>query len=114
MAAMPTPAVAAAATKCTGEQHKEVDTIGPNLDLCITLCVTRDNSNNLKAHTKVRWSDDGGGASAGMEKIDVELHLQRNDSDYRIKTYNYAAATNMSKRGNITHSTDSYHSSTGG
>jgi hypothetical protein len=51
--AMPTPAAAAAAKKCTTTQHKEVDTVGPDLDMYIELCVTRDSSNRYRARAAV-------------------------------------------------------------
>ncbi|MGJ5873641.1 MULTISPECIES: hypothetical protein [Streptomyces] len=112
--AVPSPASAAAATKCTGEQHKTYDTIGANLDVYVDLCVSRTSSNNYQATVRFRWSDGGGGLSTGMDKLKVNLRLERNDTAHRTASADYAAATNAFQSGNRGFSTTTFHSTTTG
>lgn len=111
---VPFSASAAAASECTGEQHKTYDTIGADLDVYVNLCVTRTSSNDYQATVKFRWSDGGGGLSTGMDKLKVNLRLERHDADYRTGSADYAAATNAYQSGNRGFSTTTYHSTTTG
>ncbi|MFD4835325.1 hypothetical protein ACFWPV_36655 [Streptomyces uncialis] len=112
--ALPGSASAAAAKKCTATQTKELDTVGPNLDLKVELCVHRNASNQYWASVNVAWTDGGGGVCCGMEKVNVEVRLERNNGVLRDKTYNYAAAINLTGSGSQGHRTDYYSSSSAG
>ncbi|MFE0522407.1 hypothetical protein [Streptomyces sp. NPDC058954] len=115
LVAMPGTASAAAASKCSSEQHKEFDTLGYNLDVYVTLCVHRDSSNNYKATAKVTWQDGGQGNSGGMEKLWVQVRLEHNDSDIKTNTTSYTNLVNSYESSGYTIETDEYHStSTGG
>jgi len=114
LVAVPSPASAAAATKCTGEQHKTYDTIGANLDVYVNLCVSRTSANDYQATVRFRWSDGGGGLSTGMDKLKVNLRLERNDNVHRTASADYAAATNTFQSGNRGFSTTTFHSDTTG
>ncbi|MFE9663543.1 hypothetical protein [Streptomyces sp. NPDC005955] len=103
--ALPTTASAAAAKKCSGVQTKELDTVGPNLDLKVELCVHRDASNRYHASVNVNWTDGGGGACCGMEKVEVQVRLERTDAVKAEKTHGYAAAINLDGSGTMGHST---------
>ncbi|ATW47671.1 hypothetical protein CGZ69_06665 [Streptomyces peucetius subsp. caesius ATCC 27952] len=112
--AVPAPASAAAATKCTNTQHKEVDTVGPDLDMYIELCVSRDASNRYRARAMVKWSDGGGGACCGMEKVLVEVRLERRDALQRRTTGNLQASMSGFSSGTIPVETSTYTSSSAG
>ncbi|MEU1279829.1 hypothetical protein [Streptomyces sp. NPDC005805] len=112
--AAPTPVAAAAATKCSKTQHKEVDTVGPNLDMYIELCVVRDSSNRYHARATVKWADGGGGACCGMEKVLVEVRLERRDVVQRKATGNLQASMSGSASGTIPIRTSTYTSSSAG
>ncbi|CAL9370657.1 hypothetical protein [Streptomyces sp. enrichment culture] len=86
MTALATPASAAAASKCTAEQHKEIDTVlsSDNLHVWIKLCVSRDSSNRYKAEAHIRWS----GRNA-VEKFALTVNLERHDKVYKSVTHNY-------------------------
>lgn len=110
----PGSAMAAAATKCANVQKKEFDTIGPNLDLAVTMCVRRTAGNNYTAYADIAWNDGGGGASTGMEDLVLNLRLERNNSDYRNENVSIKGAVNLSKSGSTRIATSSYHSTTTG
>ncbi|MFC7908616.1 hypothetical protein ACFYY9_22105 [Streptomyces nigra] len=89
-------AMAAAATQCSGTQHKEFDTIGSNLDVYITLCVHRSGDGYYNAYADVTWKDGGGGVSAGMEDLELNLRLERNDADYKNQNFGLKAVNGSS------------------
>ncbi|WP_457464457.1 hypothetical protein [Streptomyces sp. TE5632] len=110
----PGSAMAAAATKCSSQQHKEFDTVGPNLDLYVTLCVHRSSSNYYNAYADISWKDGGGGLSAGMEDLVLNLRLERNDADYKNQNFNIAGTVNYKESGSTRVTGDSHYSSTTG
>ncbi|MET8215414.1 hypothetical protein [Streptomyces hirsutus] len=110
----PGSAMAAAATKCSSQQHKEFDTVGPNLDLYVTLCVHRSSDNYYNAYADISWKDGGGGLSAGMEDLVLNLRLERNDADYKNQNFNIAGTVNYKDSGSTRVTGGSYHSSTTG
>ncbi|MEU1553525.1 hypothetical protein [Streptomyces scabiei] len=114
LVAVPGTASAAAASKCTGEQHKTYDTIGADLDVYVNLCVSRTSGNDYQATVKFRWSDGGGGLSTGMDKLKVNLRLERNDVTQRSGSADWAEATNFAQSGNRGFSTTTFHSNTTG
>ncbi|SCL50572.1 hypothetical protein GA0070606_1656 [Micromonospora citrea] len=65
---------AQAATSCSAEQHKEMDTPGANVDVYIKLCF-RSHYNDAMAY--VRWADAGG---YEFDNFDLHLRLERNDA----------------------------------
>ncbi|MFJ8886188.1 hypothetical protein ACIRJR_22660 [Streptomyces sp. NPDC102402] len=116
VALTPTSAAAAAASNCSAKQHKQFDTVGENLDLYITLCVSRTSSNYYQATVHVAWEDGGNGSAAGMEDLDVNLRLERNDSAYKTASSSYKNPANTYDSGSgYGHVTSTYYStSTGG
>ncbi|WP_432250043.1 hypothetical protein ACRAR1_24535 [Streptomyces sanyensis] len=112
--ATPAPASAAATTKCSSTQHREVDTVGPNLDIYVKLCVVRDASNRYHAQAVVSWKDGGGGACCGMEKVLVEVRLERRDAVQRRTSGNLQASMSGFSDGTIPLKTSTYTSSSPG
>ncbi|MFF7260130.1 hypothetical protein ACFZCL_07545 [Streptomyces sp. NPDC008159] len=114
--ATPGTAAAAAASECTGWQHKEFDTIGVNLDVYVKLCVYRTSANNYYAKAYIDWADGGGGLSTGMDDLTVNLRLERNDADYRTASGDYTGAVNtfQESSGNAFSTTNYYSTTTGG
>ncbi|MFF6878908.1 hypothetical protein ACFY9S_26865 [Streptomyces sp. NPDC012474] len=110
----PGSAIAAAATKCSASQHKEFDTIGANLDLYVTLCVHRSSGNDYNSYADISWKDGGGGLSAGMEDLVLNLRLERNDADYRNENINIAGSVNYKDSGSMRVTGARYHSNTTG
>lgn len=114
LVAMPATASAAAASDCSSKQHKAFDTLGANLDVYITLCVYRDSNSDYHATANVSWTDGNQGSNGGMEKLYVEVRLERNDTVYKKNTTNYSNVTNAYSSGSGSNSTAEYHSSTTG
>ncbi|NEC90592.1 hypothetical protein G3I71_33440 [Streptomyces sp. SID12501] len=114
VALTPGSAMAAAATKCSSQQHKEFDTVGVNLDLYVTLCVHRTAGNDYYAYADIAWSDGGGGASSGMEKLVLNLRLERNDADFENENVSIAGRVNYAIDGSTRVVGSTYHSATTG
>ncbi|WP_371672615.1 hypothetical protein OG985_36205 [Streptomyces sp. NBC_00289] len=110
----PGSALAAAATKCSSVQKNEWDTIGPDLDLAVQLCVTRNSSNDYRAYADISWNDGGGGVSAGMEDLILNLRLERNDADYRNEDFNINSPIRVNESGSTRVYGSTYRSSTTG
>lgn len=111
---VPGSAMAAAATKCSARQHKEFDTIGYNLDLYVTLCVHRSTNNYYHAYADISWKDGGGGLSAGMEDLILNLRLERNDADKRSEDISIKGLVNYDDSGSTRITGKTFHSTTTG
>ncbi|MFI8354969.1 hypothetical protein [Streptomyces cyaneofuscatus] len=111
----PTSALAAAATKCSAVQKKTFDTIGANLTVAIKLCVQRTSTNYYSAWSYISWNGNGDGLAVGMEKLKVNLRLERNDADYRTGSNDYTSEVNAyESKTNWGFGTTTYYSSTSG
>ncbi len=74
----------------------------------------RSADNYYNAFADVSWTGGGGGASTGMEKLELNLRLERNGTDHKNQNFGLTAAVNLSQSDTMRITGSKFRSSTTG